>query len=1089
MESMRLQLFMLAATVAGCAPPFDPTRVPADPGTFGQRVVTLMCKRLAYQADRSDVSGSTYRDACKGGPMPDDAPGTLLAIAANRDRLVTAIDHVVPADVYDPLQAYLTSEAILSLYDDDTMSNSIASLGSMLIEMGSNTDAMAAFARMGIREHYRAAPYAIGPAGPLTGSAKIRAVMDNVLPSIIEGGASKAEWDALVAAISFTLSNAGPQNDGTGSTAARIASTFLLTEHPDLGETSPVMMVRRDPRGIAKVALVGGVVPAPFVDVDADLLADVDAGGSFVDANGAPVAAPDPFPASATYEYFDLTKTLFGSMANDQMSLLDPARSTAVDLLRGAAALLGPRVAAVRTGLGSSKIAYQGYDTSASPLLDLAYAFVQLLRDPNIGDTLDLTDTLMEQHRPVAARLLEAAIDVARLGDDHTEAEILANAPLWDDLRPQLQKVLDNPKLTQDLMTALERPEVRQLLARFRDQMKYKDRFDIAPDGALTGTFATVVDRTQPDSGFNRSLWQRLLHLISDSNGAVECSKAGAQIKEAGTGIVLATYANECDLFRVENMAVFYLQSTVYAKDGSGMLLCETTAGAFGNTMPGATPEACVAMNRRPRRKANFNYNWGAIVSALITTQGGDAYLETRSTIPGFRTHPTSEALNRALFQTPRPQSLSDTSDPPKDKFGALLGTKHVGTLPVWEKDGFYDSVRPILQAFADSNQEQIFVDMMSIMHKHWSTAESTDTQHTNPAGPNYTMGSRGVTYEPYVQAVFEGDLWPALTEHAAELNAISVNGKPFHMVARNAGRFLVSPLAGLTDREGNPASTTADGKPVAQMSPWDLLADAYHAKRTRIAASAEARLWNESMHELVDLMFRADLVGSTWTFRSKHMAAASRSTTKLLRDRLAEHTTTGDRATWIAQDLPEKISDVLTHPLFAGALDFVESQTRAGAPRDAFDALLYSVFDRVNAMAEYDTMRVGAADLIQLAVNDRELVPLARMVGGLLDATKTYLPVQLGLLHRMHGADTESTLTNIVARLFKAADPTNEPGIPAISVIADGVGDVDRYHPGPPADWSMIDYVTVFRQVGWFMHDEKTSMPRFVTIIKGRSL
>src|SRR5215218_8601017 len=116
---MRLQLFMLAAAVAGCAPEFDPTRVPADPGTFGQRVVTLMCKRLAYQADPSDVSGSTYRDACKGAPMPDTAPPTLLAIAANRDRLVAAIDYIVPPDVYDPLQAYLTSEPILALYDDE----------------------------------------------------------------------------------------------------------------------------------------------------------------------------------------------------------------------------------------------------------------------------------------------------------------------------------------------------------------------------------------------------------------------------------------------------------------------------------------------------------------------------------------------------------------------------------------------------------------------------------------------------------------------------------------------------------------------------------------------------------------------------------------------------------------------------------------------------------------------------------------------------------------------------------------------------------------------------------------------------------
>src|SRR5687768_10677732 len=108
-----LRAFGLLALVA-CAPEYDPTRTSADPGTFGQRVVTLMCKRLAFQADPTDVSGDRYRHACRNGGMPADAPASLLALDANRARLIAAIDHVVPADVYDPLQAYLTSADILA---------------------------------------------------------------------------------------------------------------------------------------------------------------------------------------------------------------------------------------------------------------------------------------------------------------------------------------------------------------------------------------------------------------------------------------------------------------------------------------------------------------------------------------------------------------------------------------------------------------------------------------------------------------------------------------------------------------------------------------------------------------------------------------------------------------------------------------------------------------------------------------------------------------------------------------------------------------------------------------------------------------
>ena len=87
--------------------------------------------------------------------------------------------------------------------------------------------------------------------------------------------------------------------------------------------------------------------------------------------------------------------------------------------------------------------------------------------------------------------------------------------------------------------------------------------------------------------------------------------------------------------------------------------------------------------------------------------------------------HPTPEALNRVLFLDPMPDMLADTMDPARDKDGDLYLDQHVGTLPVWEANGFYDQIRPIVQAFADNNAEQLFVDFMAVMHKHWATPQS----------------------------------------------------------------------------------------------------------------------------------------------------------------------------------------------------------------------------------------------------------------------------------------------------------------------------------------------------------------------------
>src|SRR3569832_1528306 len=143
--------YLWLALLIGCAPALDPDRQDADPGTFGHHVVDLLRKRLAWEATPTDVSGALDRDTCHGGDARADAPVTLIALVGDRPRTATAIDTAVAPATTDALQAYLTSDAVLGLYDDDTMSTSIQSLGDMLSELGDDPDAMAALARFGSR--------------------------------------------------------------------------------------------------------------------------------------------------------------------------------------------------------------------------------------------------------------------------------------------------------------------------------------------------------------------------------------------------------------------------------------------------------------------------------------------------------------------------------------------------------------------------------------------------------------------------------------------------------------------------------------------------------------------------------------------------------------------------------------------------------------------------------------------------------------------------------------------------------------------------------------------------------------------------
>src|SRR5262245_38119876 len=94
--AMRVILGAIPIGLLACAPDLDTARA-SDPHSFGERVVTLMCKRIAFQAEPSDVRGDHFRDACSGGAVSGDAPPALAALLDRRPQLVTALDTAVPA--------------------------------------------------------------------------------------------------------------------------------------------------------------------------------------------------------------------------------------------------------------------------------------------------------------------------------------------------------------------------------------------------------------------------------------------------------------------------------------------------------------------------------------------------------------------------------------------------------------------------------------------------------------------------------------------------------------------------------------------------------------------------------------------------------------------------------------------------------------------------------------------------------------------------------------------------------------------------------------------------------------------------------
>ncbi len=1106
-----------ALVAAGCTNPLDTSRTSDDTGTFGTTVLTLVCKRYAYADDladggTTDVRGDAYRDVCRQGlAAPDGATPRMKALLVERERLITATDAIFPEGFLGDLQAYLTKNDFLALYDDATTERAIDALIGMLRLMKDDPATVTALERLGHRIGYRPLRPALGAVRAFVSYPELDELLLTLPTAITEGGSARGEWQHLIDALGATLRSARPDaNPADRNRTLAIALDFLLRERALLGTSASAPLTLRDARGVAQVATIA----PPFVDLNSDGAADVDAIGRFVDATGAAIDAPTPFDVPAgdvatpwpnrdpagralaatggapVYRYVDLDSTVLAALARDGLALFDPGKGTALDLLRGASALVGARQSATKTFASGETLTYRGYDTAQSPLLDLGYGFTQLLRDPNIADTLALGRDLVGNHEGELARLAEAVIVAFRKGDNHPEAAVAADAPLWDDLVPVLRQITANPALFTALMAALEKPEVAQLGERFRKLMAYKDRFDINPTTqAVTGSFSTLVDRTRNDSNYDRSVFQRFLHLINDSNGARACNKAGARVVDPFVGITLGTY-NECALFRVDNLALFYLQSMAYAKNASGQYLCETAAGEFDGTTTAATPEGCVSQGRRPRPKANFNYQWGGVVSFSIDTFGGDEFLEDTVGIVGMRSHPTPEALNRVLFLNPTPDYLTNIINPLRDKEGDLYQSQHAGTLPVLEKDGFYAQMRPVVQAFADQNQEQLLVDLLSVLHKHWATRNSTNHQSASPASPGYVWGTGAMKYEELIADILaDGSLMQTLVATAPALNRVTVRGKTYPTILRSAVQYILAPQAGLADRQGRTTTTTADGRAVAQLSPWHLLADAYRGKQARLgAAGAEGAAWGESVSELVDVLLRgADVPSVGWRWKNPRVRGVLDAGLELAQQRIAFHDAAGDRARWLSTDLPTDMHDLVVSPVFAGAADFIVSLQATPETRVQLDKVLQYLVSEAQANEQFVAALTAIADVAQLALDDADLVPIANILGQAIAADKGWLEAHLEFVKRARGADATRTLAQIMVNVYSE----DRPGRTAIGDLVDGLTEVLRARPYDDLGERLTaeDYAAILGGVADFLDEEKRGLRKFIAIIKSRNL
>ncbi len=963
-------------------------------------------------------------------------------------------------------------------------------------------------------------------------------ILENLL---VDGAPLKGDLSGPAYPANWTAPYAG---DGTGATAP------------------PIPVLLRDARGYAAFSSAKMATQLGTVDRDGDGLPDVNDEGYFIDVTGNAIknlatpfamlayagSAPDTAPRDTVghaldkaggtqiYSYRDASQTFLHAALVDTKTLADPKNGALLDLLHAALPELGPRTAASDPSdptLGSDvasytddggnaiQVAYRKFDASQSPIVDLLYAGTRLLEYPKVEDYLELARQLTRDHPHETARVLAAVLKIRNLANDPAYAGVALSpqSGFWDDMIAIVQQIAQEPVLLKGVLDATADDNVLKLSAAMSAFSADKDQLDYDPSninnpvynvtsGASQGLPKTPTDLTKSDTADNRSLLQRFATLIYDSYQVKACNKPNAYLDTGVLGIKLGPYS-ECNVFQIDDVAKYYLSCVV-----------------FNGGDPHATSSDCSM----------------PITNGLITTLAGipligkagvNGVLSGQSGINELKLQPTIGALNRMVMWRNPSQMINDLIDPlpsaacPPKAGGPgtrqcasnadTLSIRDQGTIFMGEEldslTGLVPLIKPFVAKYSPDNTDRLdlFIQLIGVMHKHWSPGNA-DSFGCNPAAPagdaNECKKSNIRQYEALISKAIGDDLLPAVNALTKVTDSITIRGQSGTDVMVALVSDLVDPGKakgmGLTDRHGNVGTTTNDGRPIAQVTPFYLFANALNAMDKQwVGPNADQlhALWRQARGKLVDQFMAVDQPGgdpAKSTMHDQAVATVLPIMIDLLDDRVAEHKAAGDLSSWARGGFTSNLVDNMSTPLFASLLDVTEQVYASDAAKTELGYLLQYFADQASTNDALASTVTAAQDLLQIVGDDKNMVPLYHVLGTAAapdGATKR----ALDLMDRTRKIETDPSFSSFAAThggrrvlpviMANAMTPMG-PGLAApIEILSDCVADLHRADPATtqPA-FAPPDYGSVSWNVEDFLLDPTRGLEQFYTIVKKRN-
>ena len=1005
----------------------DPKDTRPTGPSLGQDIFGVLCDRVGAQALHEDLSGASYNDICHGDattvdqskiPAAPDANVRALAVAKiealakNKADLVAALDTVFPDDIVvgknldaadpaascDPISSKTRREQLRGLLkrllptgDDDLVPESsraaAKSIEPLTTEEGEA--ARVALTHFAARRGYMPSELSAGLLSSVLTAPRLRDLLGSTMHNIGPDadpynhpgtkGKGYGAFKQLIGALQEDMREPIKQekplvvtSDAAGRpilsrprTTLELGRDILLTEDPVFSNGDPLYVVKRDRRGMAVIKKDGKNLPSGFTDSDGDGLPDLDSYGRFAGGK-----TPDPFvngEKDPTYEYIDARATAASALVRHLAPLADPdnGKESIMNAAEGAEPLL--------RGAGREAI------------LDLVHAGAQVMADPGTDGALALFGQLFTENPDLMARVTGNLLDLKAIIDRHPEAKLPDGSTLIDDILDVVLKLTAEPGLFEDVLVATGDDRAQYITEALPAMMLNNDRLSYDPKAInanplnLTtggGPPSHPVDRTKPNTGFNRSIWQRFLALLGDTKGVTFCNHDNATLHatvilngqpakvhlpgfEPGPmdgqpppGVTEVQSAPECAFLKIPDLSRFFLRSMI-GKSAlrfrpalmnpdpplltPDTLKISTGIDGFWDPSPDRDPKLVYPQPRFLNRQVFFKVD-------LSDPCSPDNAFTTNCVLKDLQgAHiPSSACKERSI---PDPLAINDAAadgvfdlDYDGNLVKPVIGSMVTGlrtceegqyldqrtpdTLFALEYNHAQEAFQPLIEIFVKHKKDDLLIELMLVLNKHWSV-----------------QGGVAVM-EPAIAEILATDLIKSLGELGKVTQKMKVmkcvasgndgcasqESVPAVNVLADGIRSLIDPAraksAGVTDRNGG--TKTKAGRDLTILG---LARDALNAEDAVITKDKTLEhKWTTARSNIVDEFLTINGRGEGAKFNDPGIPRLAPVVISLLRAQRIAKCGNDPACPELRKQLALDVADTMNGKVFNAALDFLDA-------------------------------------------------------------------------------------------------------------------------------------------------------------------